>query len=85
MRALITGLSDNVEHVFYFPEKEGLAEGIIEFATEHDADIIAVVPHRYGLLEGIFHKSTSKRLSFHTKVPLLALPESPKTPSAFNL
>jgi nucleotide-binding universal stress UspA family protein len=81
----LDGLLSNVEHVYYFPEKEDLAEGINEFASEHNADIVAVVPHRYGLIEGLFHKSISKRLAFHTNVPLLALPDNHKSIAAYFL
>lgn len=76
---------NNVEHVYYFPEKEDLADGIHEFATEHDADIVAVIPHHYNLIEGMFHKSISKRLAFNTNVPLLALPDNHKSMAAYFL
>ncbi|MDF2438998.1 MAG: universal stress protein [Bacteroidota bacterium] len=81
----LDGLLNNVEHVYYFPEREDLAEGINEFASEHDADIVAVVPHRYDLVNSLFHKSISKKLAFHTNVPLLALPDNHKSIAAYFL
>ncbi len=67
---------NDVEHLYYFSEKEDLAEGINEFVEEHYADMLAVIPHRYSLLERMFHRSVSKKLAFHTHVPLLALPDN---------
>jgi nucleotide-binding universal stress UspA family protein len=65
----------DVEHIYHFPEKKDLVEGINEFVLSNKADMVAMVPHRYGLLEGLFHKSISKRVAFHTQVPMLALPD----------
>jgi hypothetical protein len=81
--ALDTGLPENktatspndIEHVYYFSEKESLAEGINEFAEQHHADMIAVIPHHYNLLERMFHTSISKKMAFHSSVPLLTIPE----------
>jgi nucleotide-binding universal stress UspA family protein len=66
---------NEIEHVYYFPEKEDLVEGINEFVKDHHADIVAIIPHHYSLLERLFHKSISKSMAFHTNVPLLALPD----------
>ena len=77
------GQMDNVEHLYYFSEQEDLADGISEFAVDHNADIIAVIPHQYGLLEGIFHKSISKQLAFHSHIPLLASPDDRRYNNSF--
>jgi nucleotide-binding universal stress UspA family protein len=78
MGTKLEGKLSNVEHVYYFPEKEDLAEGINEFTNDCDADIVAVIPHRYGLVDSMFHKSVSKKLAFHTSIPLLAVPDNHK-------
>jgi nucleotide-binding universal stress UspA family protein len=70
---------DNVEHYYFFPEKEDLVEGINEFIENHKADMVAVIPHHYNLVERLFHKSISKKMAFHTQVPLLVLPENNKS------
>ena len=75
---------NDVEHVYYFPEKENLVEGINEFVQEHQADMVAIIPHRYSLMDRLFHKSISKKMAFHTHVPLLALPDNQKSiPACF--
>lgn len=75
----------DVQHVYYFPEKEDLVEGINEFVEDHQADMVAIIPHRYNLMERLFHKSISKKMAFHTHVPLLALPDNHKSISAYFL
>lgn len=76
---------NDVEHIYYFPEKEDLVEGINEFVQEHQADMVAIIPHRYSLMERLFHKSISKKMAFHTHIPLLALPDNHKSIPAYFL
>lgn len=66
---------NDVEHIYYFPEKEDLIDGINQFVQEQKADMVAIIPHRYKLMERLFHKSISKKMAFHSGVPLLALPD----------
>ncbi len=68
-------LSD-VEHYYYNPEKKNVVEAINDFVGEKQADMVAIIPHHYKLLEGLFHKSLSKMLAFHTHIPLLSLPDN---------
>lgn len=72
-----------VEHIYYFPENEDLVEGINEFVEDHHADMVAIIPHRYNLWERLFHKSISKKMAFHSRVPLLALPDNHKPVPAY--
>ena len=76
---------NDVEHVHYFPEKEDPVEGINEFVKDKKADMVAIIPHRYNLLERLFHKSISKKMAFHTHVPMLALPDNHKSLDAYFL
>jgi nucleotide-binding universal stress UspA family protein len=71
----IKHLSRDNEPVFYFPENEDPVEGINSMVKEKQADIVAVIPHHYHFLEGLFHQSISRRVAFHSHVPLLVLPE----------
>lgn len=76
---------NDVEHVYFFPEKEDLVEGINEFVKDKKIDMITVIPHRHSLLERLFHKSISKKMAFHTHVPMLALPDNHKSLDAYFL
>jgi nucleotide-binding universal stress UspA family protein len=70
------------EHFYFFPEHDDLVEGVNEFVKTEKADMVAVIPHRYNLIEGLFHKSFSKKMAFHTQVPLLILPDNHKKTNA---
>lgn len=71
----------DIEHIYYFPEKEDLADGINEFVHDHKGDMLALIPHQYGILEKLFHRSITKKIAFHTQVPMLALPDHRTAPS----
>ncbi len=74
---LETKLKD-VEHFYYYPENGHPVEGINDFVRMKKADMVAVIPHHYTFVENLFHNSFSKKMAFHTKVPLLVLPNDGK-------
>ncbi len=65
----------------YSVESEDSIDGINEFVNRHNADMLAIIPHRYKFLDRLFNKGTNKKLAFQSKVPLLALPQQFKTAS----
>lgn len=73
----------DVKHVYYFPENRDLAAGINEFVELKHADMVAIIPHRYNMMERLFHESISKKMAYHTKVPLLALPDTHQSAAAY--
>ena len=64
-----------VKHVYYFPKNKNFEDGIDEFLAKHKAGLMAIVPHKHDLIERLFGKSNTKRIAFHTHIPLLALPD----------
>ena len=48
-------------------------EGVVKYAQDIDADLIAMGTLRRGGLENLFHRSVTKQMAFHTTVPLLIL------------
>jgi nucleotide-binding universal stress UspA family protein len=66
----------NVQHIYSFPHNENVVEALNEFVDEHKADMLALIPHHYNLLDKMFHPSFTKKMAFRSHVPLLALPES---------
>ncbi|MFY9308217.1 MAG: universal stress protein [Bacteroidia bacterium] len=75
----------DVEHVYYFPESDDLVSGINEFVNSHKADMVVTIPHVYTFFDRLFHKSISKKMAFNIHVPLLALPDTHKSASAYFL
>jgi len=76
---------NDVEHSYSFLENNDFVQEVNDFAHNHRADMIAIIPHRHNLIERLFHKSNSKRMAFHTDLPLLALPDNHKETPVYAL
>ena len=57
---------------YEYKESHHYTDDIIDFVFESHTDILALVPKNHGLIETIFNDHT-KKLAFHSKVPLLIL------------
>jgi nucleotide-binding universal stress UspA family protein len=68
---------ENVEHSFHYSENEDIQEGINKFVLDKNIDMVVMIPHKHSPLHNLFHKSETKKMAFHTKIPLLALNEFP--------
>lgn len=64
----------DVPHSLHFPKGEDLVEGINLFASDHQADILAMLPHEHGILDRVLNRSITRKMVFHTQLPLLVLP-----------
>jgi nucleotide-binding universal stress UspA family protein len=62
-----------VYHKFEVIDNENIEEGINEFISSHDCDMLAVMPKHHGFLESLFHKSMTRSLTMHAHLPLLVL------------
>jgi nucleotide-binding universal stress UspA family protein len=60
---------------YHFVDHSNVVEGIMEFADKAQADLILTIPRKHGLFEGIFKRSRTAQLAFHTHIPLLAIHE----------
>lgn len=61
--------------LFYTMEKGDLVDNINSFATEHDADLVAMIPHHHFFIDKLLFEPDTKRMAFHAITPLLALHE----------
>ncbi|ULQ52012.1 universal stress protein [Flavihumibacter fluvii] len=50
------------------------SETLQRHIDEHDVDILVMVTYHKSLWDRFFHPSMTKQMSYHTKIPLLALP-----------
>lgn len=73
--AQLANLFEGLSHSFNFVENEDIVEGINEFVNEHNIDLIVMVPRKHTLFENIFKERNTKRMAFHTHIPILALHE----------
>jgi nucleotide-binding universal stress UspA family protein len=66
---------EGVNHSFHYEENAHVVDGINNFVNKHGIDLIVMVPRSHSLLQNIFHEPNTKRMAFHTHVPLLSLHE----------
>ncbi|MDX1936457.1 MAG: universal stress protein [Flavihumibacter sp.] len=72
---LLHNMLAEIKAEYHFIEKENVEEGINEFAETNNIDFVIVIPKKHQFLEGLFHKSHSKELAFHSHVPVMAIHE----------
>lgn len=65
----------NIDHVMFYSASEDIAEGLNTFVDDHNCNWLAMIPHKRNILGSLFHKSNTKKLAFHTHVPLLSIHE----------
>ncbi len=65
----------SIDHSFHHAESEDIIEGINDFVNENSIDLVVMIPQIHSSLQSFFIESNTKRMVFHTKVPLLALQE----------
>jgi nucleotide-binding universal stress UspA family protein len=61
--------------VYHFVDNDNVVQGIMDFGEKANADLIMIIPRKHGLFENIFRRSRTTQLTFHTKIPLLAIHE----------
>lgn len=60
---------------FQFPVDADIRHALNDFIKIHHVDMLLMMPHKHEWSERIFRKSKTKDMIFHTKIPLLILPE----------
>jgi nucleotide-binding universal stress UspA family protein len=60
---------------YHNAESHHFAEAINQSATANEIDMIIVIPKRHGLFEGIFKRSHTKELAFHSHISLMTIHE----------
>ncbi|MFN7015407.1 MAG: universal stress protein, partial [Bacteroidia bacterium] len=73
----IENILRGAEHSYHFADKDSrdISEIIDDFVVSQKADMLVTIPKRLDFISNLFHKSLTKEMACHSKVPLLALPE----------
>lgn len=66
----------NVKHSFHIISDVKVEEAILNFTREKEADMLALLTRKYGIIRGLFHYSLTNKVAYHSTVPILALHES---------
>jgi nucleotide-binding universal stress UspA family protein len=58
---------------YHYLIHEDIAAGLLQFTREHDVQLLIAVPRHHSFFDRLFHGSLTKKLAFHTSVPLLLI------------
>ena len=73
--AALHRLWDEEHPEYHYTDNDDLVKGIMDFTKEHQIQLLVTVPREYGFFEGIFHRSMTEKLAYHTDLPLLLFRE----------
>lgn len=59
---------------FSFMRSYDLIEGINTFAESRDIDAIITLPRKHGFLKQLFKTSHTKKMAYHSTIPIIAIP-----------
>jgi len=66
-------LLEGSKHSYHDTINDDIIEGIEEFIRKNDIKIVAMILRELNFIDSIFHKSLTKEMAMHTKIPMLAL------------
>jgi nucleotide-binding universal stress UspA family protein len=64
------------KHNTFFIYDNKVDKGVIEFIDHHKTDILITCPKTHGFFHHVFSESLTKRLAFHSPVPILTIHEN---------
>jgi nucleotide-binding universal stress UspA family protein len=65
-----------VDHTLHFlPTKGDMVKEINDFIEKNNAEMLAMIPHKHGVLYRFLNQSQTKQMAFHAHVPILILQE----------
>lgn len=71
----LENILNDTPHNLHFPESEDIEAGIEHFIEEHKIDLLALVKRKHSFFENFLHESNTKKLAFHSHIPLLVIHE----------
>lgn len=71
--ALLEHIFDEIDHTISFRKNEDVVDGINNFVDRHHIDMLVMLPKKHSLFFRLFHESNTKKMAFHTHVPLLTI------------
>lgn len=74
-KTVFNSLFDNYGPQYHFIESENFTDAINDFAVNNGSNLIIVIPKKHGLFEGIFKRSHTKALAFHSHIPVMSIHE----------
>lgn len=74
-RAKLEGILSAYNPQFYFIRMYDFMEAVNQFVEDKEIDLIVTVPKKHTFLSNIFRSSYTKKLAYHSHVPIIAVHE----------
>jgi nucleotide-binding universal stress UspA family protein len=74
-RAKLDQMLEGYDKEYYFMRQYDFIDAINQFVADYNIDILLTVPKKHSFLGGLFKSSHTKKLAYHSHVPLLAIHE----------
>jgi nucleotide-binding universal stress UspA family protein len=74
-KAVLEEILKDYKREYYFIRLFDFVEAINQFATDNSIDMILTVPKSHSFLGGLFTSSSTKKLAYHSHVPVIAVHE----------
>ncbi|OQP63271.1 hypothetical protein A3860_25620 [Niastella vici] len=74
-RAKLEAMLKNYAPEFYFIRQYDFFDAISQFVEDRNIDLIVIVPKDRSFLSGLFKTSHTKKLAYHSHVPIVAIHE----------
>ena len=71
---LLDSIFDKTDHSIHLPEGD-LADGINKVVDEQKADLLVMIPRKHAIFSEIITERHTKKMAFHTHIPLLTIHE----------
>ena len=72
---VLDGLLKNYKPEYHIVNNHSFTEGINHFAENNQIDMIITMPKKHGFFESLLKKSHTKKLAFHSHLPLMVMHE----------
>jgi nucleotide-binding universal stress UspA family protein len=66
---------ESTDHSFHFTTNKDVVDGINDYVSTQQIDMVVMIPRKHSVLRNIFREPNTKKIAFHTTVPVLALHE----------
>jgi nucleotide-binding universal stress UspA family protein len=74
-RAKLETILENYNPQFYFIRMYDFVDAVNQFVEDKEIDLILTVPKKHSFLSGVFRSSYTKKLAYHSHVPIIAVHE----------
>ncbi len=80
----VQDLVKNVQVDFVPIKGQRFEKTLQTYIIKNNIDLLVMITHRRNFLNSLFHRSLTKKMSYHSNIPLLALPAIQKTATSFH-